>query len=241
MNRLDDLAQKDSQLAPAMAQPEWLLSPAPIPYAEALACMEARAAAIAAGHAPELLWLLEHPPVITAGTSADARDLLDPAGIEVVPTGRGGRFTWHGPGQRVVYVMLDLARRGRDVHRLVAAIEDWVIAALGDLGVAGHRSARGTGVWLASTDPAGEAKVAAIGLRVRRWVSFHGVAINVDPDLGGYAGFIPCGITDARPARLADLDPDIRMAALDAALSTRIGHLLDGLRPRGLEAGSNRG
>lgn len=221
--------------------PRWELAAVPVPYAEAVARMEELVADIAAGKAAETIWLLEHPPVITAGTSADPAELVDPGGLPVVQSGRGGRFTWHGPGQRVVYAMLDLGRRGRNLHGLVAALEGWAIAALADLGIAAHRSARGTGVWVASADAAGEAKVAAIGLRVRRWVSFHGIAINVAPDLSGFAGFVPCGIADARPARLIDLDPAIDMAALDAALERNLAGLLSAIGGGGLEAGSKAG
>jgi lipoyl(octanoyl) transferase len=199
----------------------------PVPYAQAVARMETRVAAIAAGDASECLWFLEHPPVITAGTSAAATELLAPDRYPVVPTGRGGRHTFHGPGQRIVYAMLDLARRGRDVRALVCGLEAWIIAALAELGVAGLRHPLGPGVWVETGE--GPAKVAALGIRVRRWVSFHGIAINVAPDLDGFAAVVPCGIEGAHVARLADLDPAIDLAALDRALLLTRGVLFSAL------------
>jgi lipoyl(octanoyl) transferase len=205
--------------------PEWKVSKGLVGYAEALAAMEARVEAISRGEAVELVWLLEHPPVITAGTSADEAELLDPARFPVHRAGRGGRFTYHGPGQRVIYVLLDLNARGRDVRRLVAALESWAIASLADLGVRAFTSEAGTGIWVAQTDPSrggatGErlAKIGAIGVRVRRWVSFHGMAINVSTELDHYTSIIPCGIEEHGVTRLADLRAGAEMGQLDAAL-----------------------
>lgn len=197
--------------------PEWRVTPGLADYAPTVAAMEERVADIRAGRAGELVWLVEHPPLYTAGTSARPEELLDPHALPVHATGRGGRWTWHGPGQRVAYLLLDLAARRLGVHAFVAAIEAWVIAALAQLGVQGRTIPGKTGVWV------GEAKLAAIGVRVRRWVSFHGVAINLAPDLRHYAGIVPCGLSDpvtslerlGVPASMADLD-----AALAATFAT---------------------
>ncbi|MSO81541.1 MAG: lipoyl(octanoyl) transferase LipB [Alphaproteobacteria bacterium] len=199
--------------------PEWRIGSAPVGYAEAVATMEARIAAIRAGTARELVWLLEHPPLYTAGTSARDADLLDAGGLPVYRTGRGGQLTWHGPGQRVVYVMLDLARRGPDLRRYVRGLEGWTIAALARLGVTGERRDGRVGIWIAHGGGR-EDKIAAIGVRVRHWVSYHGIAINVAPDLGHYAGIVPCGIADPRfgVTSLADLGMPADMATLDDAL-----------------------
>jgi lipoyl(octanoyl) transferase len=169
---------------------EWRVARGLADYAATVAAMEARVAAIRNGGARELVWLVEHPPLYTAGTSARPEELLDPHALPVHHSGRGGRWTWHGPGQRIAYLMLDLEARRLGVHAFVARIEDWVIAALGQLGVEGRTIPGKTGIWVA------DAKLAAIGIRVRRWVSFHGVAINVAPDLGHYAGIVPCGLAD---------------------------------------------
>jgi lipoyl(octanoyl) transferase len=198
----------------------WLHSPGLTGYPEALAAMEARVEAIIAGDAPECVWLLEHPPLYTAGTSAKEADLLDDGGLPVYRTGRGGQFTWHGPGQRVVYLMLDLSKRGQDVRAFVRRIEAWVTDALADLGVAaGCRSGR-PGLWVPRPEKGvdREDKIAAIGIRVRRWVSFHGVSINIAPDLSHFAGIVPCGISDQGVTSLADLGRPAAMAAVDAAL-----------------------
>ncbi|MGE0254160.1 MAG: lipoyl(octanoyl) transferase LipB [Alphaproteobacteria bacterium] len=199
--------------------PEWRIETAPVDYAEAVSAMEARVAAIRAGTARELVWLLEHPALYTAGTSARDADLLDAGGLPVHRTGRGGQLTWHGPGQRVVYVMLDLARRGPDLRRYVRGLEGWTIAALAHLGVAGERRDGRVGIWVARGGGR-EDKIAAIGVRVRHWVSYHGIAINVAPDLRHYAGIVPCGIADARygVTSLADLGVNAGMMALDDAL-----------------------
>jgi lipoyl(octanoyl) transferase len=205
---------------------EWLVSPGLTGYAEALASMEALADAIAAGSASERVWLLEHPPLYTAGTSAKDGDLLDPR-FPVHRVGRGGQFTYHGPGQRVAYVMLDLRARRPDVRAFVAALEGWLIAALAALGVEGETHEDRVGVWVARPDkpPAlggapAEDKIAAIGVRIRRWASFHGVALNVAPDLSHFAGIVPCGISEARfgVTSLADLGRPATMGQADAAL-----------------------
>mgnify|MGYP005845059057 CR=1 FL=1 len=204
---------------------EWRIDDVPVGYRDAEAAMEARADAIRAGTAPELIWLLEHPALYTAGTSARPQDLLAPDALPVFPTRRGGRYTWHGPGQRVVYVMLDLERRGRDVRRFVCGLEDWLIATLARFNVRGERRAGRVGVWVTRPDrapgPDGaphEAKIAAVGVRIRRWVSFHGLALNVDPDLSGYAGIVPCGIAEHGVTSLADLGVVASMADVDIAL-----------------------
>ncbi|HEU0018356.1 MAG TPA: lipoyl(octanoyl) transferase LipB [Methyloceanibacter sp.] len=190
---------------------EWLLSPAPVPYEAATEAMEARVAAILEGRAPEAVWLLEHPPLYTAGTSAAAEELLELSRFPVFMTGRGGRFTYHGPGQRVAYVMLDLSARDRDVHAFVHALEDWLIATLARLGVEGERREGQIGVFV------GEAKIASIGIRLRHWVSFHGISLNVDPNLEHFAGIVPCGLTSPVTS-LAAIGADADMQQVDGAL-----------------------
>ena len=195
------------------------------PYPETLAAMEARVAGIAQGSAPEAIWLLEHPPLYTAGTSAQAADLLDPDRFPVFAAGRGGQYTYHGPGQRVAYAMLDLNIRGRDVRQFVISLETWVIAALAEFNVRGERRAGRVGVWVVRHDLAPntdgnlrEDKIAAIGVKLRRWVSFHGISINVDPDLTHFDGIVPCGIAGHGVTSLVDLGLPVSMADLDAAL-----------------------
>ncbi|MBV9881445.1 MAG: lipoyl(octanoyl) transferase LipB [Sphingomonadaceae bacterium] len=173
---------------------EWRVSPGLTPYEEALADMEARAAAIRASEARELVWLLEHPPLYTAGTSADPAELFNPLGFPVHAAGRGGRYTYHGPGQRVGYVLIDLDRRGRDVRRFVWALEGWLIRTLAELGVAAHRAPGRIGIWVDRDGT--EAKIGALGLRVRRWVTMHGFSINLCPELSHFSGIVPCGISD---------------------------------------------
>jgi len=197
---------------------DWAVSRAPVTYPEAVAAMEARAAAIADGTAGELVWLLEHPPLYTAGVSAKAGDLLDAGRFPVFQSGRGGQFTYHGPGQRVAYVMLDLSRRQKDVRAFVAALEAWVIGALGRFGVAGEIRPGRVGVWVARTDPPREDKIAAIGVKLRRWVSFHGISLNVAPDLGHFSGIVPCGVTEHGVTSLADLGLPAMLETADAAL-----------------------
>ena len=197
-----------------------------VPYETALAAMEARVAAIAAGTPPEAVWLLEHPALYTAGTSARAEDLTDPHRFPVHEVRRGGQYTYHGPGQRVVYTMLDLNLRGRDVRRFVCTLEDWVIATLGEFGVKGERRAGRVGVWVVRPDrppnPDGspaEDKIAAIGVKLRKWVSFHGLSINLEPDLDHFSGIVPCGIRGHGVTSLVDLGLPVTMADLDAALA----------------------
>jgi lipoyl(octanoyl) transferase len=205
---------------------EWRAAPGLTGYGEAVAFMEARAEAIRAGAAGELVWLVEHPPLYTAGTSAKAGDLLAPDRFPVHPTRRGGEYTYHGPGQRVAYAMLDVGRRGRDVRRFVWSLEEWVIRALAEFGVTGERRPGRVGVWvvrpekapLADGSPA-EDKVAAIGVRLRRWVSFHGIAINVEPDLEHFSGIVPCGIRGHGVTSLVDLGLPVTMADVDVALA----------------------
>jgi lipoyl(octanoyl) transferase len=202
------------------AGPEWRISAMPVDYEAAVAEMDARAAAIRAGVAPELIWLLEHPPLYTAGTSARPDDLLE-ARFPVHRSGRGGQYTYHGPGQRVAYAMLDLDRRGRDIRAYVTGLEAWIIATLARFGVTGERRAGRVGIWVdRGPGPTGrrEDKIAAIGVRVRRWVTLHGLAINVAPDLSHFSGIVPCGVTQHGVTSLADLGIDASMAELDAAL-----------------------
>lgn len=197
---------------------EWLTSEAPVPYPEALAFMETRAAAIAEGRACQAIWLLEHPPLYTAGTSARPDDLLEPGRFPVFAAGRGGQYTYHGPGQRIGYVMLDVKARGGDIRRFVHDLEAWLIAALARLGVTGERRAGRVGIWVADPATGREDKIAALGLRVRRGVSFHGVSLNADPDLSHFAGIVPCGIAAHGVTSLARLGRPATMAEVDAAL-----------------------
>jgi lipoyl(octanoyl) transferase len=198
---------------------EWRISDTPVGYPEAVADMEARVAAIRAGEKPETVWLLEHPPLYTAGTSADDSDLLDPERFPVHRTGRGGQFTYHGPGQRVAYVMLDLKRRGGDIRAFVRDLEQWVIETLASFNVTGERREGRVGIWV-DRGRGREDKIAAIGVRVRRWVSYHGVAINLEPDLRHFDGIVPCGISgqDYGVTSLVDLGIPATMAELDGAL-----------------------
>ena len=205
--------------------PEWITETTPIPYQTAVDFMESRVAGIIAGTAQEAVWLLEHPPLYTAGTSANPADLVDPDRFEVFPSKRGGQYTYHGPGQRVAYVMLDLNKRGRDIRCFVRRLEDWIIATLADFNVRGEIRDGRVGVWVVRPDkqanPDGtphEAKIAAIGVRVRKWVAFHGISINVEPDLRHFDGIVPCGITDHGVTSLVDLGLPVTMADLDLAL-----------------------
>jgi len=194
---------------------EWRVEPGLTPYPQAVAFMEERVAAIAAGSAGDLVWLLEHPPIYTAGTSAKDSDLLD-ARFPVFKTGRGGQFTYHGPGQRVGYVMLDLRRRKQDVRAYVRDLEEWLIRALAHFGVKGERRDDRVGIWVAR--PGREDKIAAIGVRIRHWVTFHGVALNVAPDLSHFSGIVPCGIRGHGVTSVADLGVKATMAEVDVAL-----------------------
>jgi lipoyl(octanoyl) transferase len=200
---------------------DWAVSQARVAYPDAVAFMEARAAAIAEGRAGELVWLLEHPPLYTAGVSARAGDLLEPDRFPVFRSARGGQFTYHGPGQRVAYVMLDLNRRRRDVHAFVAALEAWVIGALARFNVDGQVRPGRVGVWVercAPGAPVREDKIAAIGVKLRRWVSFHGVALNVEPDLSHFSGIVPCGQTEHGVTSLVDLGLPVTLDEVDEAL-----------------------
>jgi lipoyl(octanoyl) transferase len=222
---------------PAAGPVRWLRSPTLVDYPAAVAAMEAHVAAIAEGRAPELAWFLEHPPLYTAGTSSRPEDLIDPAGLPVYRTGRGGQFTYHGPGQRVVYLMLDVGRRGRDVRRFVRDIEAWLIDALGELGVQGECRSGRTGIWVRRPEKGEgrEDKIAAIGIRVRRWISFHGVSINLDPDLARFAGIVPCGISDQGVTSLAELGHGGDMDALDRALLAAFARRFGEISPAGPE------
>ena len=204
---------------------EWRVAPGLTPYDDAVAFMERHAAAIREGSAAELVWLVEHPPLYTAGTSSQPEDLLDPGRFPVFKTGRGGEYTYHGPGQRVAYVMLDLKRRREDVRAFVAALEAWIIGALATFNIKGERREDRVGVWVARPDkpslPDGtpaEDKIAAIGIRLRRWVSFHGIALNVEPDLLHFGGIVPCGVTGHGVTSLVDLGLPVTMADADEAL-----------------------
>ncbi|NEX45308.1 lipoyl(octanoyl) transferase LipB [Pseudotabrizicola algicola] len=222
--------------------PDWQFLPGLAPYAETLAAMEARAEAIARGEAREAIWLLEHPPLYTAGTSARSEDLTDPDRFPVHDVGRGGQYTYHGPGQRVVYVMLDVGARGRDVRCFVRALENWVIAALAEFNVTGEIRPGRVGVWVQRPERSGpdgqpaEDKIAAIGVKLRRWVSFHGISINVEPDLSHFSGIVPCGIRDHGVTSLVDLGLPVTMNDLDLALQTTFERFFPegGLRPDGV-------
>jgi lipoyl(octanoyl) transferase len=205
---------------------EWRIDPGLVAYDTALADMEARAEAIRAGTAAERIWLLQHPPLYTGGTSADPADLRAPA-FPVVPTGRGGRYTYHGPGQRVGYLSLDLSRRGRDVRCFVHALEGWVIAALAHVGVEAFRAEGRVGIW--TLDAGREAKIGAIGVRVKRWVTLHGLSVNVHPDLSHFAGIVPCGLPDYPVTSLAALGRDVPMETFDAALALTVPAFLQSL------------
>jgi len=215
----------------ALPTPEWRISGGLTGYLAAMAAMEERVAAIRAGTAPELVWLLEHPSLYTAGTSAKPADLLLPDALPVYQTGRGGQITYHGPGQRIAYVMLDLRARGGDLRRFVHNLEEWIVRSLARLGVRGERRADRIGIWVASGDR--EDKIAALGVRVRHGVTFHGIAINRDPDLSHFAGIVPCGIreTAAQPfgvTSLAALGKDVSQEALDAALKDSFAEVFEG-------------
>jgi lipoyl(octanoyl) transferase len=206
---------------------EWRTSEGLTPYPDALAEMEARAVAVRNGEARELVWLLEHPPLFTAGTSADPAELFNPLGFPVFDAGRGGRYTYHGPGQRVGYLVLDLERRGRDIRRFVHALEGWMIAALGEVGVAARREPGRIGIWTGSG--ASEAKVGALGVRVKRWVTMHGFSINVAPDLAHFGGIVPCGIAEYGVTSLEALGAGTEMSTLDAALASSFPRFLSDL------------
>jgi lipoyl(octanoyl) transferase len=208
---------------------EWRVSEGLTPYPQALAEMETRAAAVREGKAAELVWLLEHPPLFTAGTSADPAELFNPRGLPVFEAGRGGRYTYHGPGQRVVYLVLDLEKRGKDIRNFVHSLEEWMIATLGDLAVSARREAGRIGIW--TGEGAGEAKLGAIGVRVRRWVTMHGLSINVTHDLSHFGGIVHCGIAEYGVTRLAALGLDSSMKRIDFALERNFPLFLRFLTP----------
>jgi lipoyl(octanoyl) transferase len=221
LDRSLNAAEEAGFRRPDGAPVDWAISRSPVGYPEAVAAMEARAALIAEGAAPELVWLLEHPPLYTAGVSAKPADLIDPDRFPVFESARGGQFTYHGPGQRVAYVMLDLTQRRRDVRAFVAALEAWVIDALAHFNVEGQIRSGRVGVWVerrAPGAPVREDKIAAIGVKLRRWVSFHGISLNVEPDLSHFAGIVPCGVTEHGVTSLVDLGLPVTMDEADEAL-----------------------
>ena len=214
---------------------DWITSDTPVPYPLAVSEMEARVAKIAAGTATEVIWLLEHPPLYTAGKSADPRDLVEPDRFPVFPSKRGGQYTYHGPGQRVAYVMLDLTRHGKDVRQFVEKIEDWVIATLAEFNVKGERRDGRVGVWVVRPEkppnPDGsprEDKIAAVGLRLHKWVSYHGISINVEPDLTHFDGIVPCGIQEHGVTSLVDLGLPVTLDDVDAALKRTFPKIFSG-------------
>ncbi|WP_024508576.1 lipoyl(octanoyl) transferase LipB [Bradyrhizobium sp. ARR65] len=224
---------------PAGNAVEWRISDSLIPYLDAVAAMEARAAAIAAQEAPELVWLLEHPPLYTSGTSGNSGDLLE-ARFPLFATGRGGQVTYHGPGQRVAYVMLDLKRRRPDIRAYVASLEEWIIRTLAAFNVRGERREERVGVWVKRPDkgPGFEDKIAAIGVRLKRWVSFHGIALNVEPDLSHFSAIVPCGVVDPRygVTSLVDLGHLVTMADVDIALRQAFEEIFGATKARLAEA-----
>ena len=209
---------------------EWRVTPGLTPYDEALAEMEARAAAVREGTARELVWLLEHPPLFTAGTSADPAELFNPMGFPVYEAGRGGRYTYHGPGQRVGYLVLDLEKRGKDIRCFVHSLEGWMIDALAELGVIAHRAEGRIGIWVG--EGAEEKKIGALGVRVKRWVTLHGFALNVAPDLGHFGGIVPCGIAEFGVTSLSELRKQIPMTGVDACLKRGFRPFLSSLARR---------
>src|SRR4051794_30025745 len=228
-----------TSFAAAPRRVEWRISDDPVPYLQAVAAMEARVAAIAEGEASELVWLLEHPPLYTSGTSGKDADLLD-ARFPLFTTGRGGQLTYHGPGQRVAYVMLDLRRRRPDVRAYVASLEEWIIRTLACFNVRGERREDRVGVWVRRPDKGAgyEDKIAAIGVRLRRWVSFHGIAINVEPELTHFSAIVPCGVTDARygVTSLVDLGLRVSMEDVDLALRRAFGEVFGVSDPAAAQA-----
>ena len=205
---------------------DWTVAPDLVPYPDAVQSMERRVQGIRDGSAQEWVWLVEHPDLYTAGTSGDPSELLDANKLPVFQTGRGGRYTYHGPGQRIAYVMLDLGARGRDLRRYVSNLEQWIIETLGTFGIRGERREGRIGIWVDHNGQ--EKKIAALGVRVRHWVTFHGIAINVDPDLGQYRGIVPCGIADHGVTSMAELGVPVDMAEVDAALKEAFDGLFDG-------------
>jgi len=206
---------------------EWRESDSPVPYEEALRFMEERSAAIRSGEARECVWLLEHPALFTAGTSADPAELINPQRFPVYEAGRGGRYTYHGPGQRVGYVMLDLEKRGKDIRRFVHSLEGWMIDALGEFGVDAHRAGGRIGIWVGEGE--NECKIGALGVRVKRWVTLHGFALNVAPDLAHFSGIVPCGIADYGVTSLAELGKQMPLTGVDCALKRSFRPFLNSL------------
>jgi lipoyl(octanoyl) transferase len=206
---------------------EWRISDSPVPYDEALVFMEQRAAAIRAGTAMECIWLLEHPPLFTAGTSADPAELFNPREFPVYEAGRGGRYTYHGPGQRVGYIMLDLEKRGKDIRRFVHALEGWMIDALANVGVSAHRAEGRIGIWVGKG--ADEKKIGALGVRVKRWVTLHGFSLNVAPDLSHFSGIVPCGIAEYGVTSIEKLGKQMPLRSVDAALKRSFASFLKAL------------
>lgn len=216
---------------------EWLVTEGLVSYPDAVAKMEARAAEIAQENASEQIWLLEHPPLYTGGVSADPKDLFNPQGFPTYASSRGGQYTYHGPGQRVAYVMLNLNQRGRDIRCFVRHLEDWVIATLAEFNIKGERRAGRVGVWVDRTSPGGpskEDKIAAIGIRVRRWVSFHGISFNVEPDLAHFSGITPCGIAEPGLGitSMVDLGLPVTMGEVDAALQRSFIRIFGPVAPK---------
>jgi lipoyl(octanoyl) transferase len=209
------------------AEIEWRVSESPVPYDETLAFMEQRAAAIRESGAPECIWLLEHPPLFTAGTSADPAELFNPLGFPVYEAGRGGRYTYHGPGQRVGYVMLDLEKRGKDIRRFVHSLEGWMIDALAELGISAHRADGRIGIWVG--EGAEEGKIGALGVRVKRWVTLHGFSLNVAPDLSHFTGIVPCGIAEFGVTSIDKLGKQMPLTSVDAALKRSFASFLKAL------------
>jgi lipoyl(octanoyl) transferase len=226
------LSRGGGSICPSVSQVpadiEWRVSDAPVRYEEALAFMEERAAAIRSGDARECVWLLEHPPLFTAGTSADPAELINPQHFPVHAAGRGGRYTYHGPGQRVGYVMLDLEKRGKDVRCFVHALEGWMIDTLDELGVSAHRAPGRIGIWVG--DGPAEAKIGALGVRVKRWVTLHGFALNVAPDLDHFTGIVPCGIREFGVTSLEELGKQMPLTRVDAALKGSFPSFLNALK-----------
>jgi lipoyl(octanoyl) transferase len=213
---------------------EWRVSASPVAYDGALRFMEERAAAIRAGSARECVWLLEHPPLFTAGTSADPAELTNRMGFPVFEAGRGGRYTYHGPGQRIVYVMLDLEKRGKDIRCFVHGLEGWMIAALAEVGVSAHRADGRIGIWVG--EGADEKKIGALGVRVKRWVTLHGFALNVAPDLAHFSGIVPCGIAEYGVTSVAELGKQMPMPGVDACLKRGFCPFLSSLERRRKES-----
>ena len=205
---------------------EWLITNNPVPYDNALAFMEKRVSEIKSGTAEEVVWLLEHPPLYTAGSSADTSDLLDPRRFPVFEAGRGGRYTYHGPGQRVAYIMINLRNRGSDVRRYVRDLEEWIIQCLAMFDITSERREKRIGIWV-SRDDGSEDKIAAVGVRIRRWITFHGISINVKPNLSHFDGIVPCGINEHGVTSLADLGKRATMADLDQHLRTSFEEVFD--------------